>query len=40
MRTLTRKDQEGYRLPDFSNLFDVDRLFPGNWGWEAAMLRL
>lgn len=32
MRTLARKDQEGYRLPDFSNLFDVDRFFPSNWG--------
>jgi HSP20 family protein len=32
MKTLTRRDQEGYRMPDLSSLFDVDRLFSGNWG--------
>jgi HSP20 family protein len=32
MKTLSRREQEGYRLPDLTNLFDVDRFFPSSWG--------
>lgn len=27
-----RRDRDGYRMPDFSSLFDVDRFFSSDWG--------